>query len=370
MMLGVIGWIIVVVAAVGGEGFRSWFGPARWADFINFYTLGHVAANHGPLSTLTSFEELYRTQVAVVPDSKGLYYPPVYPLATSILFAPFAALPFWWAGFVWGVVTLALYGLIVKAFRPAHVDAFLVWAAAFSFPPLQQLVAHGQCTIVALVAFAGGTWLWRKRQLLAAGLLLGLLALKPQLGILTVLMLLLTRQWRVLAGFFISVAMQVGLTALWYGPGAIAAHLTIARTAVTLGDDLSKNFAMTHSLRTVTRLLPGQLDTIVWAAASVVVIGLVWRVWRSEPRLERRMAVLLIGTVLTSPHLFVYDAVILVLAGLWLADDGELPASFWTWAYVLTLALFFPSASLINLQISVLVLVWMLYLVRPTPRRA
>ena len=47
----------------------------------------------------------------LVPESGSVYYLPVYGPQVSILFAPFALLPYGWALLVWILITTAIYGI-------------------------------------------------------------------------------------------------------------------------------------------------------------------------------------------------------------------------------------------------------------------
>ena len=53
-------------------------GPLKAADFVQFYTLGHLASEHR-ISAMYNMTALHEAQVALVPESKTFLYPPVYP---------------------------------------------------------------------------------------------------------------------------------------------------------------------------------------------------------------------------------------------------------------------------------------------------
>src|ERR1051325_1824043 len=61
-------WAVAAVILFAGSGYRSISGPLKGADFVHFYTLGHVkAANAAAL--LYDSEALYRLQTMLVPES-------------------------------------------------------------------------------------------------------------------------------------------------------------------------------------------------------------------------------------------------------------------------------------------------------------
>jgi hypothetical protein len=97
------------------------------------------------------------------------------------------------------------------------------------------------------------------------------------------------------------------------------------RTVLGVFDSLSvlePKLYQTHSLRTFWNLLliPSHISlTLYVISASLVLVGMVM-VWRSRLPLPVRYSALLFATVLVSPHLIVYDMVILAPAFLLLAD--------------------------------------------------
>ena len=98
--------------------------------------------------------------------------------------------------------------------------------------------------------------------------------------------------------------------------------------------------------------------------ATVIAI-VVW-VWRTRAELNTRLGMLVLGTVLINPHLFVYDASVLVLALLWLGAlvEGERPswrAAYWHVVYFLFVFFLVPTARLLYVQFSVLLMAWLFW---------
>src|SRR5262249_15659953 len=110
-----------------------------------------------------------------------LWYPP-WALA---LLAPFAALPYQLARFLWFVLQLA--AILVSAdllWRYYHGEARrrgFAWIVGFSFMPSILVWRTGQITTIALLALAGLLRLERQNRPLAAGAVLGMAAIKPHL---------------------------------------------------------------------------------------------------------------------------------------------------------------------------------------------
>src|SRR5206468_6768133 len=98
--------------------------------------------------------------------------PFAYPPCFLLPLAPFGLLAYPVAAVAWVLLGLAAYGAALR--RRA-----LPWLA-LSFPPLLVNVITGQSGFLMTALLAGGMALLPKRPL-AAGLLLGLLIVKPQL---------------------------------------------------------------------------------------------------------------------------------------------------------------------------------------------
>ena len=108
-------------------------------------------------------------------------------------------------------------------------------------------------------------------------------------------------------------------------------------------------------------LAPGPVAPVLLVLGSIVVLWAVWRVWQSTTDPRVRMGVVVIGSVLVNPHLYVYDATLLVLAGLWLGLVIEDESWFWRRSYWLTVALLIPTAKFVPVQLSVLLMIELLY---------
>jgi hypothetical protein len=124
-----------------------------------------------------------------------------------------------------------------------------------------------------------------------------------------------------------------------------------------------------HSIRSLARLAPDWVATPLWLVGSAVVLERTVRVWRSGADVLVRLGVLLLATVLVSPHLFAYDAAVLSLALLWIGAWVQrtrvmIPQAadrFWRGVPLLYATFLFPIAHIIKVQVSVLVMIWLVF---------
>lgn len=372
IVLAVILWIMAAVVGFAGAGDRGIAGPLKGADFVQFYTLGHLASSR-QVASMYDGARLHEAQVELVPESKPEIYPPVYPPQAAVMFAPIAGLSYQRALLVWCLVTIGGYALIVwSAWKPVAdllPDRMFVIAAAAAFPPFWSLVLHGQVTLILLVAFWAGWLALERRRHWLAGFAFGLLALKPQFGIPLAVVVLACGEWRMLAGAVTSVVAQAAVVWLTLGPQAFTRFAETIPNTLAYADLLEAKPFLSHSLRAVTRPAPDWIGLPAWAALSAIVLWSTVRVWKSHAPVRVRLGAVVLAAVLVNPHLIIYDLTVLALPILWFGaylqepSRREQAARYWTTVYWLFVMTFMPTAAVIGVQLSVFVMGWLLVLV-------
>ncbi len=341
-------------------------GQVKGTDFLHFYVLGSLALN-GEGAALYDTKALAERSVALVPESSAVYYLPIYGPQVSLLFAPFAMLPYTSALVIWLFITASVYGLCCAAFwkicptlRDEGSTVILLAAAS---PAFFNLVAHGQNSAIALACFTAAFFALRHERRFLAGLAIGTLIYKPQLGLAAACVLGLTMEWRIIGGAIVGAAVQLGVAWAHYGRGVMGAYWHSVRSVGEISSLLDIKPYQMHSLRSFWKsLLPwSNLATGLYflsAAATIVVACLVWR---ARAPLSMRYSVLLLATVLVSPHLNVYDLVIvspaLLMSVDWALEHGDDPFSMITrklvyFAYALPL--FGIATQFTHVQLSVI----------------
>jgi hypothetical protein len=365
-------WVAAGVIGFSGPGDRGIAGPLKGADFVHFYTLGHLASAQ-QTDTIYNMKALHEAQVTLVPDSAPDFYPTVYPPQAAVLFAPFSGWPYRLALLMWNLLTIAMYVVIVwsawKGVADQLPDRALVIAAAAAFPPFWSLIVYGQITIVILLAFWLGWLALERGHSYLAGAAFGLLALKPQFGIPLAAIVLACGEWRMLAGAVSSVVAQAAVVWLVLGSSVFAAFARTLRVTLTYADWLESKPYMSHSLHALTRLLPQWSALPVWAALVGAVLWYTVKIWKSHAPLRVRLGVVILASLLVNPHVIVYDVTLLALPLLWFAAYMNEPGrqahapAFGRLTYWLFVTLFVPTAAAIGVQASVplmmAMLVWM-----------
>ena len=376
VLVATVLWLVTMVVTFGGSGQTSLVGVLNTPDFVQFYTLGHLA-DERRVTDAYDFQAFHDEQATLVPESKSLIFPPVYPPPAAVAFIPLSRLSYASAQRTWTAITVILYALIVWrtwwVCRGHLPGVALVLAAAAAFPPFFQTVIYGQVTILIL-APCFLAWLALERgQHVAAGFALGLLAIKPQFGPVFAVIVLMRRDWRMLWGAVGAVTLQ--LLGAWtlLGPDAFSGYFSVIQTVLAHADALEAKPYQSHSIRAVTRLLPGWFGLVTWLSASAIVLWKTGRVWCSTAPLKVRFGLAILASVLVNPHLIVYDAAILVLPLLWFGAEvvargsEDVAERYGAFLYALFLAFFIPTAAIVKVQVSVLLMLWLFWKVSTWP---
>jgi hypothetical protein len=369
-MTAVLLWVGASALTLPGCGYRNAIGQLKGADFIHFYTLGRlVIANQ--VSILYDMTAQHQFQAVLVPESAPKFYVPVYPPQTALLFAPFAQLRYGTAAWLWALITTVLYAAMVYSAwhqgKDIFPDRLFVAAAAAAFPPFWSLVLHGQTTIVPLLAiFLTCKCLERGRRFLA-GMAVGLLLIKPQFGIVLAAVIVFGGEWAMLAGVITAAAIQLGAVIWLMGAAVLSDYAVTVRRLPQLLPLLEPRAFQMHSLRALADMLPPKYGTGLWLIVSAFVIQRAVKIWTLPGAWTLKLGVIVLATVLVSPHLTVYDATVMVLPLLWLGTWVEqnpgarhaLRHRFWPAVYWLYVTLLVPTALFLRVQFSVVVMLWM-----------
>jgi hypothetical protein len=300
-------------------------GNLKGTDFLHFYTLGSLALAHrgADLYNMSAQSQLVAQRV---PAATGIRYLPVYPPQVSILFAPFAHLSYPCALVLWLTLSSLIYGACIYVLWRICPNlrnyGLTVLVLALAFPAFWHLIAWGQTSALALACFTLAFFALHAERELLAGLALGCLIFKPQLGLAAAVIFVDTRRWKVVAGALFSALAQLAAAWIYYGPDSLRIWIQTLFRFPSLLPLLEPKLYQTHSLRTFwTMLLPWpNLAFGLYILTALLTLALAARCWQSSVSLPLRYSALLLATVLVAPHLTVYDLVILAPAFLLLTD--------------------------------------------------
>jgi len=309
-------------------GLRDRNGNVKGTDFLHFYTLGTLASEHrgDALYDMQAQAEISQQRV---PGVGRVLFVPLYPPQVSLLFVPFAALPYSWALLCWVSFSAVLYGLccrlIWKTCGHLQRDGWLVLLLALAYPAFFHVIVWGQSSVLALACFTLAYLALRSGRPFAAGLAIGCLIFKPQLGLAAAFLFVLSGEWRIVTGALVSSTLQLLVGWMYYGTAVLRdywQHLT--HVSAVMNQFEPRPYQM-HSLRAFwTMLLPWpRLAFTLSIASALAVLFVALLCWRRGGSLGVRFSVLLVATVLVSPHLTVYDLMLLAPMFLLLGDAAS-----------------------------------------------
>lgn len=238
----------------------------------------------------------------------GWHYPPLFLIVAAAL----ALLPYGWALALWMAATLPAYLLTIRAIVP-RPPTLLV---ALAYPAVFVNLGHGQNGFFS-AALLGGALLLLDRRPLVAGALIGLMAYKPQFGLLIPLVLLATGRWRVIVAAAATVLAACAATLALFGSKvwiAFAASTGVTRHIVLEAG--ATGWEKIQSLFSFVRMWGGGIDAAYaaqGALALAVAAGLIW-LWRSNAAYELKAAALAAGALLATPYVLDYDLMMLAVA--------------------------------------------------------
>lgn len=317
---------VYIAAAIGivvsSTSMIDLFGKPLGYDFITFWATSHLTLGGEAAAAFDLRRILAAEQLAVPANAKVFlwHYPPTYQLlVTPLALLPYAAayLAFVGAGIAAYVFTLrSLFDTRLAEGRDA---LFLIVA----FPGAFICIFHGQNSLYSTVLFVGGLLAMERGRPYLAGFALGLLAYKPQLGLLVPIALIAARQWRV---FFATGATAAGLAALAtvvFGPDLWLVFLKDAPLVREIMEEGMLPWGKMPSAFIffryfgVSAFLSYALQVLT-ALGATACVALVWR--RAGPS-RLSWAVLVAATLLISPYTFDYELAMLGFVLVVLASD-------------------------------------------------
>ncbi len=350
--------LFVITAAIGIRPPYDVGGYVIGEDFVNTWMSGRAALTDNPGPWLDP--HLYNAAVrhifgAGFPE-QNWSYPPHILLFTWVL----GLLPYVPAYLAWNAAGFLLYFVVVMK-GERRFDRVLFLSLA---PAVIANVLVGQNGFVTAALMIGGLKHMEKRPILA-GVLFGLLTLKPQLGLLVPAMLCVTRQWRCIFAAAMTTLVLVMSTSVVFGSEVWDAYIRFALPAQNhiLQEDRSQFIAYMPTAFMNMRLigLPLSLAWTVQAFVSAAALAAVIWTFRHPRDPVLSGALFIAASLIATPCMFPYDTVMLIWAITQLREHTG--ANLWDDAVVLA-AWTLPAAAfglgLVGIPVSALVLLALL----------
>lgn len=311
-----LGWTLTVLVGVDAAGAaRPWGG-----DYPAFQTAGLIALD-GRYDLLYDFEAQDSYQQGM--PREGLL-PYLYPPFVAAMYAPLALLPYRASYALFTLLSLAALAAAVLVMKPLsatiRADPWRALALVLFFYPMLRGTFGGQNTSISLLILCGAWRLFHEDRQLLAGLVLGLLAYKPQLLVPIAGVVFLTGRYRATLGTAITTALLLvvsGLLAGWDWP-------------ITWVNALRPYANADRQFNEFASVALGQItDLFGWEKGWVLLSGLLslWVAWvavrKGKVDFPVVLAIAITSSLLIPPHAMFYDLGIVLPALLFLADRGH-----------------------------------------------
>ena len=291
-------------------------------DFSVYWSAAKVALTHGPAAVFN--QDLMMTVERTVRSGKlfaGTSGPWLYP-PTFLLFL----LPL-------GMVSLNV-ALAVFSFAGATAYLRSMWAIvrrtegqalipAAAFPGFWLALCYGQNSLLTAAAAAAALGAIPTRPILA-GVFVGLLSVKPQLGLVFPLALICSRQWRCFAAAALCSVLLWGASAVVLGGEMLPAWVhTVSwfkHTWIEHNPEIWRGMPTIYA--TARRAgASAQLAYLLQGVVAVPACAVTAWLWSATARYELKAAALGCCTLLVQPYLLYYDLAWLAIPIAFLAVD-------------------------------------------------
>ncbi|MGA7733246.1 MAG: glycosyltransferase family 87 protein, partial [Chloroflexia bacterium] len=319
-----VGWLVLFALGFTLYILRQATDGPFGKDFTIFLTGAHIVAGGGAFG-------LYDlgVQAAVQPALAGGYtfpggvLPFNYPAYVAFFFLPLAYLPPDAAYYVWlGAQWLLFVGLIAWVTRSFREWGFEGGApgvlpfALLSFQPALEALLMGQMSLVTVALWWWTLLSWRSERWNHLGVAVALSAFKPQMAALLVVALLAQKRWRALG---VALATQCALwlgAVLIGGPQVFLGYLDVLRISASTVGTLGFYPAAMPNVRGLLTLLglPDGIVTIIALLGWLLSLAATFLLWRRGLSLAAKFGLSAVLAVLFSPHLYMHDASLLLLA--------------------------------------------------------
>jgi len=335
-------WSLAVLAAsvIGlgfviatSDGLNDYQGRPLGTDFSNVYAAGSYVLD-GRAAAPFDWPAQHAREQAIFGAATpfyGWHYPPFFLFVAGAL----ALMPYALALALWQGVTLALYlGTIwlilrsVSARADAPPDLLTrdpLWPLlAVAFPAVLINVGHGHNGFLTASLLGAALTVLDRRPVLG-GILFGLIAYKPQFGVLIPLLLIATGRWRAFIAAAGTVAVLAVATLIAFGPEVWRAFF--ASSHLTRVEVLEAGGTGWHKIQSVFAMVRmwGGGVALAYATQGAVAIALaaalIW-LWRSAAAYPLKAGALVIAIILATPYSLDYDFAVLAPAIAFLAADG------------------------------------------------
>jgi hypothetical protein len=280
-------------------------------DFITFWGASKLTLEGQPEAAFDPAATLAAQASAVAGSEVDFFwhYPPTF----QLMAAPLSLAPYPIAYLLFVLAGFAAYLLMLRPLvRQPHPRLLLA-----AFPAALICVYHGQNSLFSAALLGGAVWLADRgaRGQLLAGLCIGLLAYKPQLGILVPFALAAAGQWRMFAAAAVASLAFAGAATLAFGPDLWRTFLDNLPFVQTLVESGALPWDKIPSAWVFMRMVgaPESIAYAVHIASALGAAGLTIYIWRRCGMTRLSWSVLIVATLMIPHYVFDYEFTLLAV---------------------------------------------------------
>ena len=313
------------------DGWYDRFHYVVGRDFSNFWMAGHLAVTDraGLIYDLDAYWQAMRFAFSPQQPEMNFSYPP----HALPLLLPLGMMPFGVALAVWLAAGVA--AVHFAAFGRSEIENSKTWTMLLLLSPCVLFTfSIAQATCLLAFLFVTGLRLVKTRPWLS-GLLLGLLSIKPHLGLLIGAWLLMGREWKVIAAALATALALSAMSVILFGTGPWTDYL--AHTVPYQASVLRVPYGFVWALMVSPYAWFSQIGvsagvaTVLHAATALAlaIASLVCATTARGNNEDLAIAILALGSVLITPYSLIYDLVIPVAALFGFLAKARIAASRW-----------------------------------------
>lgn len=322
LLVGYVAFTVWIIAT--SSGVLDAYGRPLGTDFANVWSSGRLVLEGRPeIAFDPDIQRPYQQKLLGMGIDwfYGWHYPPMFLALAALL----ALLPYLPALVVWVASTTALYVLTIRRVAAdTSVSPRLVVLLALAYPAVFANLTHGHNGCLTATLLGLGLYLLNEKPIFA-GVLFGLVAYKPQYGLLLPIALIVNGSWRTIVAATVTVALTVAASVALFGTKSWLAFATFsAFTRETILENGAAGWFKLQGVFPAVRMLGGSVD-LAYAAQGLTIaamIGFTIWLWRSPAPHALKSAGFLVASVLATPYAFNYDMVVLGPAIAFLAVEG------------------------------------------------
>ena len=311
--LALVGWI------AASDGLIDRNSKPIGTDFSNVYAAGTLIWQGRPAEAYEPARQ-HAAEKAVFGGREVPFYGWLYPPFFFTVAFLVASLPYAWGLAIWLAASFAAYLAAMRAILP-RPETLLI---ATAFPAVFINIGHGQNGFLT-AALLGGALHWLDRRPWLAGVLIGLLAYKPQFGVLIPVALFAGGRWSTIGAAVATIAALLAVSFVTLGGGvwhAFADSMTFTQTVVLEQGGIG--WEKIQSVFSAMRMWGAGVHlayAIQIALALMLAASLAW-LWQSNAEFELKASALATASLLATPYVLDYDLVALAVGIVFFVRHG------------------------------------------------